>query len=158
MISILVAYDENRLIGNQGKLPWHIKEELQFFKRMTEGHPLVMGRKTWDSLPVKPLPRRPNYVVTRGFPYEDAYHELDGPFFINDIASVKELKEPFIIGGAQVYELALKLGIVDRVIVSRIKGRYDGDAYFPILIEDRWDCNILEEFGLFDVLEFNKKR
>lgn len=166
-ITILVAFDDNRIIGDNGKLPWHIPNDLKFFKRMTQGHPIIMGRKTWDSLPIKPLPGRMNIVLTRDerLLYEKSKEIVaEGPIYFPDILHVMKIleKDAFIIGGAQVYELALKLGIVDRVIVSRIKGSYQGDTYFPLLLEDRWGCKpfgtAIEGQDDFEVLEFVKKK
>lgn len=164
--TILVAFDDNRLIGDNGKLPWHIPNDLKFFKRITQGHPIIMGRKTWDSLPIKPLPRRMNIVLTR-----DASKLLlpptDSLCYLNDVvAACNKFQEiygnAFIIGGAQVYELALKLGVVDRVIVSRIKGSHQGDTYFPPLLEERWNCKpfgtAIEGQDDFELFEFFKKK
>lgn len=101
-ITILVAFDDNRLIGVNGKLPWHIPNDLKFFKRITQGHPIIMGRKTWDGLPVKPLPGRVNFVLSRSQICVSS--ENDGPFYFNDILSIIKVieKDAFIIGGAQV--------------------------------------------------------
>ena len=162
-VVILVAHDDNRVIGHKHKMPWHIPEDLKLFKKRTLGYKVLMGRKTWDSLPVQPLPGRLNYVLTRTkYEGEPTDHE-DGPIFVSDIVKVctdakKNNDNLFIIGGAQIYELALKLGVVDKVIVSRIRGSYPGDVYFPSLPEDRWSHSVVEKYEGFDVIEFTRSR
>lgn len=162
MIVILAAYDDKRVIGNQGKIPWHVGEDLQLFKKKTEGHWIVMGRKTWESLPIKPLPKRLNIVLTREMTVPFSVEGVgDGPLFVSDFVELLNAanrcnQDLFVIGGAKIYELALKLGIVDKVIVSKIQGSYSGDVYFPILPDDRWTCTDLQEHKGFQVLEYVK--
>ena len=106
MISIIVAVAENGIIGDNNRLLWHISEDLRRFKRITTGHPVVMGRKTWDSLG-RPLPGRKNVVVTRrelSFDGAQTVHSLDEAY-----ALFPPEEEVFVIGGAQIYAQALPL-------------------------------------------------
>jgi dihydrofolate reductase len=126
MLSIIVAFDENRLIGDGLNLPWRIKEDLQNFKNITTGHTIVMGRKTFDSIG-KPLPNRKNIVLTR-----DKSFSFNNIITINDIEEIFNLskdEEVFIIGGREIYNYFIDK--VDRYYISHIKGIYKGNIYFP---------------------------
>ena len=131
-VSMIVAIGKNRVIGKGNTLLWHLPEDLKRFKSLTLGHPCIMGRKTFDSLPPKfrPLPGRTNIVVTRdeSWAHEGAVvaHSLDEAL---QKASVLDQTEIFIIGGAQIYEAALHH--TDRLYLTLIDDEKDGDAYFP---------------------------
>jgi len=138
MISMIVAFDENRLIGADNKLPWHFKEDLQYFKEVTTGYDLLMGRLTFESILSyrdQPLPNRHHYVATR-----TADYDFDAVTTVSDIKSFikgypKE-KELFIIGGAKIYEQLLPS--VDRLYITHVKHVYEGDAWFPEINLDTW--------------------
>lgn len=127
VFSAVVAMAPDRIIGKDGGMPWHISEDLKLFRKLTTGHPVLMGRKTFDSLG-KPLPNRQNVVLTR-----DASWQAEGVQVISDIAELFELDlmddEVCIIGGAQVYDLVMPL--IDLLWVSSINAKYDGDTSFP---------------------------
>jgi dihydrofolate reductase len=133
-ISLIVARARNGVIGRDGALPWKIPGELAHFKRTTMGHPIVMGRKTWESLG-RPLPGRRNIVVTRnaGFvaPGADVVTSLTAA-----LALCHGVAEVFIIGGAELYAQALPLAT--RAIVTEIDADFDGDAHFPALDPRHW--------------------
>jgi len=116
-----------RVIGRDGRLPWHLPEDLRFFRRTTTGHPIVMGRKTFESIG-KPLPRRQNIILTRNPSWK-----LPGAIVIHHPADLRkiELLDPrvYLIGGAQVYELFLPL--VDELLVSWVYQPHPGDTWFP---------------------------
>jgi dihydrofolate reductase len=140
MISMIVAFDENRLIGANNKLPWHFKEDLQYFKEVTTGHDIFMGRLTFESILSyrnQPLPNRHHYVATR-----TASYDFDAITTISDIDSfIKEYpadKELFIIGGAKIYEQLLPLA--DRLYITHVKHTYEGDAWFPEVNLAAWDA------------------
>ena len=123
----VVAMDANRAIGHKGTLPWHLPEELKTFKRLTTGHPILMGRLTNDSIG-KPLPNRQNIVLSR----DPGFH----PEGITVIRSLEELDgidlidpEIMVIGGAKIFELTLPL--MDKLWVSRIRGTHEADTWFP---------------------------
>ncbi|MFW5841948.1 MAG: dihydrofolate reductase [Bacillota bacterium] len=133
MFSLVVAYDEKRVIGKDGDLPWHFKEDLQYFKRITEHHPVVMGRKTYDSIVrrlKRPLPNRENIVVTR--------KQLPdkGITVVNDFKAYLEAhkhddEEIFIIGGSSIFEDALPY--THKLYITHIEGTYEGDTFFPAI-------------------------
>lgn len=156
VISIIVAYDEDRAIAKDGQIPWHIKDDFRHFKKTTLGCPVVMGRKTWDSLPKKPLPDRSNIVITSG---PGRYNPpvlsagcLEEALWIAGEADPG--KEIFIIGGERVYKEALASGIVEKVVASHIKGRFGGDLFFPEL--DGWQCRLIKSYTEFEVFEYTK--
>lgn len=138
---ILVAMTADRIIGRRGELPWDIPEDLALFRRLTEGHTLVMGRKTFESIG-RPLPQRINIVVSRSMP------PMDGVIVCPDFSSAVERAsrdggKVFFIGGREIYRQALPL--VGQLSVSWIKKDYVGDCRFPPyrqsdwLIEQEWD-------------------
>ncbi len=130
MIALMVAMDKNRVIGHKGSLPWHYKEDLQYFKEKTLNHPVIMGRKTYESILRslgKPLPKRENIVLTRQdktFKGARVIHDL--PAYLETIP--KEMTV-FVIGGAEVFELALPYA--DRLYITHIDKAFEGDTYFP---------------------------
>ena len=133
MVSIIVAVAQNGTIGDKNALLWHISEDLRFFKRTTSGHPVIMGRKTYDSLG-RPLPNRTNVVISR-----TAEH-IEGCTIARSleeaIAMFPEEEEIFIIGGAQIYALALD--VADRFYLTRVEHDYEGDTKFPEWDESQW--------------------
>jgi dihydrofolate reductase len=128
MISLLVAHDPNRVIGINNDLPWHIPEDLAYFKKMSMGKAMVMGRKTFESIG-RPLPGRLSIIVTRNEAYtaEGAVvvHNL------NDAITRAEeyAEEVMIIGGAEIFRTALE--IADRLYITYIQKQYEGDTFFP---------------------------
>ncbi len=128
-ISIIVAMTEKRVIGVNNRLPWHIPEDFRWFKRNTIGHPIIMGRKTFESIG-KPLPGRKNYVITRQMDYRApgavACHSLEEA--IEKSRGLTE-NEIFIIGGESIFKDALKL--TNRIYLTLIHKEYRGDSYFP---------------------------
>lgn len=144
-IIIIVAIAENNVIGKAGALPWHIKEELAHFKKLTLGNPCIMGRKTYESLLVKPLPGRENIILSH-----NKYYTQNGVTIIRDfekaIQYVDEKKYPkvFIIGGVSLFQIAL--GRADVLELTAIHACYDGDTFFPSLNFSEWKL-ISEENG-----------
>ena len=135
IISIIAVMGANGVIGKDGKIPWYIPEELQHFKRMTMGKPVIMGRKTYESIG-KPLPGRTNIVITR-----DPEWRVDGVIRCGSIesaiAAVPDAKEVMIIGGAEIYEQTID--IADRIYLSIVIHDGEGDAYFPDVSEGDWE-------------------
>ena len=135
-VSIIAAIGKNRELGKDNKLIWHIKEDLQRFKKITSGHPIIMGRKTWDSLPFKPLPNRTNIVVTRNPGFSFAGGRLAK--LVGSVGEALEIaknspggEEVFIIGGGQIYEQTIKKGLVDKLYLTIVEGEFDADTFFP---------------------------
>ena len=157
MITIIAAVDENGIIGNDRNIPWHIPEEIKHFKDVTMGHVVVMGRNTWDSLPdeFKPLPGRLNLVITT-----KEHDDVKGAIFLPDVESAIQLAEEncvssYVIGGASIYKQVLDKGLVNRILLSRVKGKHEGDVYFP-LMTGCWQGSLIEEHSQFDVWEYWK--
>ena len=143
MISFLWAQDENGLIGKNNQLPWRLPADLQYFKRVTMNHAIVMGRKTFESIG-KPLPGRTNIILTRDQQYkaEDClvFHSKDALLeWINQSG-----EEVFITGGSEVFRLFLNE--VDRLYVTKIQASFDGDTFFPKINWEDWHL-ISEEKG-----------
>lgn len=134
MISIIVAIAQNGTIGDKNALLWHIKEDMRFFRTTTSGHPVIMGRKTFESLGSKPLPKRKNIIITRSdVEFEGAFvaHSLE-----EAIAMADDDAEVFIMGGAQIYAQALD--IADRMYITRVERDYEGDTSFPEVDYSKW--------------------
>ena len=133
-LNLIVAYARNRTIGRDNTLPWKLPGDLAHFKRTTLGCPIVMGRKTWDSLG-RPLPGRRNIVITR-----DASKVFIGAetftSLLQTLEAVKEAEQVFVIGGAQIYQQALPLA--QRIIATEIQADIEGDALFPSLDKSVW--------------------
>lgn len=128
-ISLIVAMSENRVIGKDNKLPWHIPEDLRRFKSVTSGHPVIMGRKTYDSIG-RPLPGRLNIVITRDHTYRNdavsVVYSLDDAI---KLASQSDEQEIFIIGGGQIFEQAITLA--HKLYLTVVHTEIEGDTYFP---------------------------
>jgi dihydrofolate reductase len=130
-VSLIAAMANGRVIGKDGGLPWSVPEDMKFFMRTTSGHSVVMGRKTFESMNSKPLPKRRNIVVTRRGDYVATGAEV-----VTDIAAAIDLAktsdpDPFVIGGAEIYRLALPLA--QRVYLTTIDETIEGDTFFPEL-------------------------
>ncbi len=126
----IAAMSLNRVIGADGKIPWHLSEDMKFFKRTTLGHIVLMGRKTYESMG-RPLPGRENWVVSREA-------EFPGVRMIRDLGEISEPadgRELFVIGGTQIYEALLEK--CSEVILTLVNRTVEGDAYFP-KFEDRF--------------------
>ncbi|ERJ13574.1 dihydrofolate reductase [Haloplasma contractile] len=138
MLSIIVAFDQNRLIGKDNKMPWHFKEDLRYFKEVTIGHKVVMGRKTFESIVSYiggPLPERDNIVLSRNlFPNDEveSFKSIDD--FLNVYKDHDE--EVFIIGGKTIYEQLLPFA--KRLYITHIEQEYEGDTYFPNVNYDQY--------------------
>jgi len=137
-LSIIVAVSDNNVIGNKGGIPWKIPEDLKRFKRLTEGHPVIMGRNTWESIPerFRPLPERTNIVISRRFNYVASGAEVvTSPTSAWTFARRSEGgdSEMFIIGGEAIYEEALKSLFVERVYLTIVHKTFLGDTFFPKL-------------------------
>ena len=129
-IHLIFARASNGVIGRDGRLPWHLPEDLAHFKRTTLGCPVIMGRKTWDTLPPKfrPLPGRLNIVVTRQ-PHWQAEGALRAASLAEALAACAASADAWVIGGAEIYAQALPLA--RSAVVTEIDADFDGDAFAP---------------------------
>jgi dihydrofolate reductase len=142
-ITLVLAMSENGVIGDRGAIPWHIADDLRRFKALTMGRPLVMGRKTWDSLPRKPLPGRTNIVVTRrpGWREEGAVTASS----LEAALAAARAENPdavMVIGGAQIYAQALPLA--GRIELTLVRAMIDGDTRLPAFDPAGW-CEVWRE-------------
>ena len=140
-LAIVVAVARNGVIGMDGDLPWRLKADLQHFKAVTSGKPVIMGRKTWDSLPRKPLPGRANIVVSRSgdFTAENAWVFSNLAVAIEagrTMAAESGVDEVAIIGGGAIYTAALEHS--DILYLTEVDAEPDGDVRFPALLDDDW--------------------
>lgn len=162
-VTAILAVDEGGCIGTETGLPWKIKEEMAFFRSATMGHPVVMGRKTWDSLPDKyrPLPGRFNVVLSRA-------DEIDLPPGCYHAQSLSEAmlwadyhhpgNELFVCGGVQIYAEAVQTIRDIRLLVSEIKGVYAGAHFVPKIDCREWEKTVLFPHERFDVVEYRRKQ
>ena len=142
MISLIVAYDKNKLIGGGGKMPWDIKSELRRFRELTTGNVVIMGRKTYESIGSKPLPDRINIIVSSSLRLND-----ENCFSVGSIeeaieAAKKTGKEIYISGGSTIYEKVMY--IVDVMYITEIDAEFEGDVYFPEFDESLFTKEIVE--------------
>jgi len=134
-IKFVVAYSDNRVIGRDNALPWRLPSDLAHFKRNTLGQPIIMGRKTWESLG-RPLPGRPNLVISR----DPEFSAQGATVFssLNDaLASCSPGDTACIIGGAQIFEQALPLA--DEIVATEVHAQVEGDVFFPPLPQSEWE-------------------
>lgn len=138
MITIIAACDEECGIGKDGTIPWYNKKDMQSFKMETAGQTVVMGRKTWDSLGRRELPDRENVILTNTTGVEFMKNEKVKIFRNIDFLCEYYNNNFMVIGGQQIYEEFLERDLVDYIMLTAIKGKYDCDTFFPDLYMDRW--------------------
>ena len=152
-LTAVVAMTPDRVIGRAGGLPWHLPDDLAFFKRTTSGHPIVMGRKTYESIG-RPLPKRRNIVLTR-----DTDWSADGVEVIQHPDELQNLEgmsgQVFIIGGSEIY--AAFLPILDDLLVSHVFASHEGDTHLPVF-EDQFPISeLLETHDGFEVRRWSRQ-
>ena len=159
IISLVVAASRNGVIGRDGGLPWHISSDLKLFKQITLGKPVIMGRKTWDSLPRKPLPGRRNIIISRNvdFPVESAETARSVDEALT-LAKVDNAPEVAVIGGGEIYRLFWPLA--DQIYLTEVDLAVEGDTLFPTLNPAEWELveSVPYERGPNDSASFNLKR
>lgn len=134
MISIIAAIGNNNELGNNNDLLWHLPNDLKHFKALTSGRTIIMGRKTWESLPFRPLPNRRNIVITRD---TNAQFECAEVFpSIESALNSTSNEEVFIIGGGQIYAQALPFA--DRLYITHVDGTFDANVFFPEINTTVW--------------------
>ena len=134
LITIIAATSENNVIGKDNKLIWHLSDDLKHFKELTKGHHVIMGRKTFESMP-KALPNRTNVIITRNRNYT-----ADNAIVVQSLEDAlkisKKDSQPFIIGGGEIYKIAMS--IADRIELTRVHSEFEGDAFFPEIELSEW--------------------
>lgn len=150
MINIIVAVAKNGVIGDKNSLLWHIREDMVHFRTLTSGHPVIMGRKTYDSIG-RPLPKRTNVVITR-----DTELQIEGCTMAHSLEEAVALFDPqeeiFIIGGAQIYAQALSLA--HRIYLTVVERDYQGDTSFPEIDYSVWRQTSREDFSRGETFEY----
>ncbi|MEI8037196.1 MAG: dihydrofolate reductase [Verrucomicrobiota bacterium] len=152
-LTAIVAMTSDRVIGRAGILPWHLPEDLAFFKRTTSGHPVVMGRKTFESIG-RPLPKRRNIVLTRdpawSAPGVEVIHRPE------DLAELTDLEgQVFLIGGAEIY--AAFLPATADLLVSHVLANHEGDTRFPEFQSTFPHCEVVESHPTFEVRRWSRE-
>ena len=150
MISIIVAVASNGVIGDKNSLLWHIREDMVHFRTTTSGHPVIMGRKTYDSIG-RPLPKRTNVVITR-----DANLTIEGCTVVHSLEEAVSMfdsaEEVFVIGGAQIYAQALPLA--ERIYLTVVGKEYEGDTSFPDIDYAEWIDLSREDYDRGEEFEY----
>ncbi|MBI5728924.1 MAG: dihydrofolate reductase [Candidatus Magasanikbacteria bacterium] len=154
-LSLIAAVAENNCIGKGGALPWHMPEDLKHFKELTAGKPVLMGRKTWESLPPKfrPLPERTNIVITR-------QSGLSVPPGVETYSTIADTviehpdEEIMVIGGGQIYEQTIPLA--DTLYITEVHRAVDGDAFFPTIDRAIWKETAREDHEEFSFVTYKK--
>ncbi|MCL2411051.1 MAG: dihydrofolate reductase [Treponema sp.] len=158
-IVIIAAMSENRVIGKGNALPWQTKGDLSRFKEMTMGWPCIMGRKTWESLPKKPLPGRLNIVISKSMlPPVSAEPVKICDSLYSAIECCLDYEKIFICGGESIYKQALPLA--NKIDLTLIPGHYDGDTYFPEIDDSEsgdWEKTETVNLENFSIITYNKK-
>lgn len=141
-VSIIAAIAENNVIGKDNDLIWHISEDLKRFKKLTSGHPVIMGRKTYESLPFKPLPNRKNIIIS-----SQKELKYKGAIIVNSVESAfqecQNDDEVFICGGATIYELFYPFS--NKMYITKVHHNFEGDTFFPEVDYKKWEINYESE-------------
>jgi dihydrofolate reductase len=141
MITMIAAAAENNALGKDQDLVWHLPDDFKRFKKLTTGHHIIMGRKTFETFP-KPLPNRTHIIITR----KDNYLKKDATV-VSSLEKALEFAEndeqPFIIGGGEIYKLGME--VADKIELTRVHGTFDADTFFPEIDEEKWKL-VAEEF------------
>lgn len=157
-INIIVAFDDKFTIGNKGRIPWKISEDMQNFRNLTMGNSVILGRRTWDSIIYKPLVGRANIILTRNNPGENQANVRFVKTLEESLIASREMmpdKDIYVIGGTEIYKLFLDANLVDKIIASKIPGSYDGDTFFPDVFKD-WKLQNTTPFKAFELQEYVK--
>lgn len=174
IITAIVAFDEKQNIGKNGTIPWHFSKDLINFKNYTSGNVCIMGRKTWESLPDKyrPLPERTNIIVSKTYCEDpDGFiksfgHAPDNDYMTFAARSLEEavisyenmfsFRDCFIIGGGRIYQECFDKKLIDKIIVTHIKGDYQGDVKFPNINWQEWSGKELDKNDDFTITQYDR--
>jgi dihydrofolate reductase len=155
----LIACDPNGVIGNKGKLPWHYPEELAHFRSTTHKNIMIMGRKTFESIPEETLAERFSIVFSRKIP--PSLHSSDPIVFVSSLEEFHKLTPPpchniFMIGGNEIANLFCSANLIHEFILSKIHKIYEGDTYFPFSLLNNWDQTTLRKEKDFTIYNYKK--
>ena len=157
-VSLIAAVADNGVIGKDNELVWSLPDDMSFFKASTRGRHVIMGRLNYESIPEKyrPLPGRPNIVMSRNAEYDAGEAAL-----VTSLESALDLAreagetEAFIIGGGQIYSMALDAGVVDTMYITQVHGELEGDAFFPEFDREEWTLSVLDDHPADERHEFH---
>lgn len=162
--TLILAADSNGVIGNENKLPWNLPDDLKLFKKITKGHCVLMGRNTWESLPIRPLKDRCNIVISRNYP--NYVESLDFPeresYLVGSIEDSLSLandlkhKDCFIIGGKMIYDYFIESNLYNNVYLSLVKKKYEGNVRIDLKFLDNLDLISSEDYGDFEFKKFSR--
>ncbi len=159
IISLIVAIAQNGVIGkSNGEMSWHVKEEFQHFKNTTLGHPIIMGRKTFETLG-KPLKGRLNIVVTRNKSYKSDFDDIIIKSSLQNAIEYCRESDPekiFIIGGGEIYKQAINF--VDEMIITFMKFEAEGEVRFPEIKNADWTIEKINDHELFEIFRYERKK
>ena len=143
-LTLIAAISENKVIGFKNKVPWHIPEDMKRFRELTIGHPVIMGRKTYDSLPDKfrPLPDRENIVLSSSLESQEKIYIARN---MEEALKLAKGRDSSVIGGERVYQLFLPL--IDQLEITRVYRDFEGDAFFPEINWDEWKISRREKWN-----------
>ena len=166
IVSLIVAISKNKVIGKNNQLIWNLPKDMKFFMDTTLGHPVIMGRKNFESIPEKyrPLKNRTNIIITRNKNYEalncKVVHSIEESLKCMDFGK----EEVFVIGGGEIYRKFLELDLIDKMYITHIDELFDGDTFFPDFNLDKWISKELFNYEKdvenphdFKVIEYTKK-
>ena len=166
IVSLIVAISNNKVIGKNNQLIWNLPKDMKFFMDTTLGHPVIMGRKNFESIPEKfrPLKNRTNIIITRNKNYEaldcKVVHSIKESLKCMDFGN----EEVFVIGGGEIYRKFLELDLIDKMYITHIDEFFDGDTFFPDFNLDKWISKEIlnhqkdnEDPHDFKVIEYYKK-
>ena len=157
-VSLIAAVADNGVIGKDNDLVWSLPDDMSFFKASTSGRHVIMGRRNYESIPHKfrPLPGRPNVVMSRNEEYDAGDAALATSLEAAlDVARKAGETEAFIIGGGQIYSMALEAGVIDTMFITHVHGEPDGDALFPEFDREQWTLRVLDDHPADDRHEFS---
>ena len=157
-VSLIAAVADNGVIGKDNDLVWSLPDDMSFFKASTSGRHVIMGRRNYESIPHKfrPLPGRPNIVMSQNSEYDSG-----GAALVTSLEDALKIareageSEAFIIGGGQIYTMALDAGVVDTMYITHVHGEPDGDAFFPEFDSTQWTLTVLDDHPADDCHEFS---
>ncbi|MDR1655691.1 MAG: dihydrofolate reductase [Treponema sp.] len=152
-IIIIAAMAKNRIIGRDSRLPWSIGEDMKHFRELTRGWPCIMGRKTWESLPKKPLPGRPNIVVSKTL--DRGSEAAVFPSLEEALEHCKDSAKIYICGGGMIYREAMEYA--DAIELTLIHAEYEGDAFFPEIFSSLWEEDEREDYEKFSFIRYRRR-